>query len=186
LASKTISATPIEKLKRIDRNAVLIFYPIYNKATPGKSDELLGIVVGIVDIEKLFLTIKRKSTDGNFNFRISDITLDKNLEVINNIPDHVPSKVINKINFADRTWQVEVANIVNPWRAGASPESKLYIIFSVLATVIAIFAVLGSAGRNANSVREIAEKALEIENELKARVEAEKSFPIASKIYLLL
>lgn len=174
LASKTISATPVEKLKRIDRNAVLIFCPIYNKATPGKSGELLGIVVGIVDIEKLFLTIKRKSTDGNFNFRISDITLDKNLEVINNIPDHVPSKVINKINFADRTWQVEVANVVNPWRAGASPESKLYIIFSVLATLIAIFAVLGSAGRNANSMREIAKKALEIENELKARVEAEK------------
>lgn len=181
-AGKHISSTKVEKLAGSELAAILVYLPVYksrrneNPLETKAGAELLGFVVGTFDVNKIFGALTGKSLQNKMAFRVIDITPGSESGIlIDNVPDGAIATKIHTMKFGDRLWQLEMVSAAGNWRAGRSAESRLYLIFSVVVTLIAVFAVLGSAGRNASVIKQLARKATELEAELQARHVAEKA-----------
>ena len=179
-SGKAVAAAAVALL-RTRRPALLVFVPVYRLAfdsqtvTPAiRRDALRGFVVGVFDVESLLATLAREAQAKNLTFSVSDITGGAPTHVLmNTLPGQNSAAWSQQIEFADRTWRLDMQPANAQWAAGASDQAHLYSGLSVLVALLVAFASLGAAGRAAATGAEVAERTADLEQELGARKSAE-------------
>lgn len=137
---------------------VLVFQPTYHRninAGPNSAKirrkNLKGIIVCILDPSVLFASLE--SGPRKLNYRISDISdisdTKNPVTVFGSLPSAAVPLLTETLNFAGRLWQVELDLVDEYWHPVSTLQSRLYLLFSLVAAYLIAFSVLASAGRNA-------------------------------------
>ncbi|WP_417581952.1 PAS domain S-box protein [Nitrincola sp.] len=168
---------PMVPLLRSGKLGVLVFQAVYqdsqhplHQGVPGDELPLQGYVVGLYDIKAWLAPLVQLAEAQDINLRVSDVTLaDARTVLWDTLPAEQAAGWIRDINIASRTWRLEMEPATPTWKPGSTFEEQLYLVFSVIAAFMAVFATLGSAGRYAATRAEVAKRTQELREELQHR-----------------
>jgi PAS domain S-box-containing protein len=174
-------AAALVRLLRTKQRATLIFVPVYRAGfaaagatVEARREALRGFVVGAFDIEALFAPLTRQAQQNQFAYRVTDVSPGQSVQVLaDTLPPGVAPAWSRQVEFAGRTWRLEMHPAAGYRPAGASPQARVYLGVSVLAAFLVTFAALSAAGRNAAIASEVAKRTADLERELHARGVAE-------------
>jgi len=142
---------------RTDQDSILIFMPVYRQGfTAGGATveerrmALRGFVVGLYEVRALLSSVTQTAKARGLLFRVTDISPGEPAHVLmSTLPPSLTPTWHQETTFAGRTWQLELQSETTVWQQGSSLESRLYLGFSLVASLLVAFAVLGTAIRNA-------------------------------------
>ncbi|NMG56236.1 PAS domain S-box protein [Aromatoleum aromaticum] len=174
----TVRGVPLLRTKRL---SLLVFQPVHDVAR-GSWDaaaragprDLLGHVVGVFDVEKLFVPLAEAAHTRSIGFRVSDVTSGEPAQILlDEMPAGVAPTLRKEIGFGGRTWSLELAAKAPTGYVDTHGEEEIYLAFSVLAAVLVAYIALSNAGHTAAIQREVAEQTAELTRALDARLAAE-------------
>jgi PAS domain S-box-containing protein len=150
-------ATEIVPQLRTDQDSILLFMPVYRQGFTAEGatvDErrraLRGFVVGLYEVNTLFAPLTQAAEARGLLFRVTDISLGEPAQVlISTLPPSLTPTWHQETTVTGRIWQLELQPETAVWQNGASLESRLYLGFSMVASLLVAFTVLGTAIRNA-------------------------------------
>ena len=168
-------------LIRTGRPGVLVYVPVYRSGfdaaiveAAARREALRGFVIGVFDIERLFTPLAHAASQQQLAFRISDVTPGEAERVLAGaLTAGAAPSMSQEVEFAGRIWRLEMQPGRTDWQAGATLQARLFLGFEVLAAFLVAFATLASAGRNAATATEVAERTADLDRELRARRAAE-------------
>ncbi|MCX5869211.1 MAG: PAS domain S-box protein [Deltaproteobacteria bacterium] len=152
----TITATRIVSQLRTDQGTIILFMPVYHQdLTAGVATveerrmALRGFVVGLYEVKALFAALTQAADTRGLLFRVTDMSPGEPAQVLSSTLTAAATPAWHReIPFAGRTWQLELQPKTVVWQDGGSLQSRLYLGFSMVASLLVAFAVLGTAIRN--------------------------------------
>lgn len=193
--NKKITEVKVESLHRSKDPALLVFLPVpegYGRnrrmsidVLPLEGKSIRGFVVGVYDLSLLFKDLLETANQKNTYVRVVDYSSGTNpTTLLSNFPDAgVDQVAVSEIHLSGIKWRMDVAPIGKVWKPGRSNESKIYLVLSTLASLAAVYAALGSAGRSASAITKLARKTEELERELTGRKLAEEALKSSEDRY---
>ena len=179
-ASGAAAATGPLTLIRNGQSVVLVYVPVYRSGfdaaivdTEARHEALRGFVIGVFDVERLFAPLAHAASEHQLAFRISDATPGAERVLAGALRAGAAPRMSREVEFAGRIWRLEMQPGRTDWQAGARLQARLFLGFEVLAAFLVAFATLASAGRNAATAAEVAERTADLDRELRARRAAE-------------
>lgn len=193
--NKVITEVKADSLLRLKDSALLVYLPVFENfgrdirkgidLLPLEGKSVRGFVVGVYDLDLLFNELLGIAKQKGTYVRIIDYSSEVNQTVLlSNFPSADVEQVdATEINLSGIKWRMEVAPIGKVWKPGRSNESKIYLLLSTLASLAAVYAALGSAGRSASAITKLARKTDELERELRGRKLAEAALKSSEDRY---
>lgn len=180
--TNAIVTASIVSLLRTERRAILAFNPVYQRdfnpeaaSRDKRRQALLGFVVGVFDIEEIFLPLGRGAQNHRFLYRLTDITPgEAHYEIAGNLPADIKAEWRRELEFTDRLWRLEMWPDGGYWQPGVSFPSRLYYLFSILSSLLIVYAIVSAAGRQAATDALVEERTTKLNQELQARQFAEQ------------
>lgn len=156
---------------------VLVFQAVYqNSQHPLYMDvaseeyPLSGFLVALYDLQIWLQSLVQASVDDGIYLRLTDVSQPSVASVLlDTLPDGIDPIWVKDLEIASRTWRLEMQSIKPFWKPGSTVEEQLYLVFSVMAAFMAVFATLGSAGRFAATNAVVTQRTHELREELKQR-----------------
>ncbi|SEJ49218.1 PAS domain S-box-containing protein [Pseudomonas linyingensis] len=159
---RAITSEPIH-LVRSERQATLVFIPVWRFTQGQLEEELNGYVVGVIDIEKLFAPLLAKARNNDFGVRIADITPGTSQHVfIDRLPAGAEPTWHRDLQIEGRIWRLEMASHGPLRQPGSTQEERLFLGFSMATAFLAVFATLGGAGRQVTVTRQVNERTAQL------------------------
>jgi PAS domain S-box-containing protein len=142
---------------RTDHDTIILFMPVYHQdlaagvaTVEARRMALRGFVVGLYEVKVLFAALAQAADTRGLLFRVTDMNPGKPAQVLmSTLPATATPAWHQEIAFGGRIWQLELQPKTVLWRDGDSLQSRLYLGFSMLVSLLVAFAVLGTAIRNA-------------------------------------
>ncbi len=148
-----------DELLRTQRSSLLVFLPVLS---PG-DESLDGYVVGVLDLQHLLDDLTRLAQAQALAFRVHDVSPGTPSRVLyDTLPAQATPEVSRELQIGGLVWRIDMARIAPDRDAGATPAVRAYLGFSVFASLLVAFAVLGSAGRNAATNARVRERITEL------------------------
>jgi PAS domain S-box-containing protein len=153
----TMVVTRIVSSLRADQGTIILFLPVYHQdlaagvaTVEERRMALRGFVVGLYEVRALFTVLTQATDTRGLLFRVTDVSPGEPAQVLSStLPAAVTPAWHQETTFAGRTWQLELQPKTVVWQDGGSLQSRLYLGFSMLVSLLVAFAVLGTAIRNA-------------------------------------
>lgn len=139
LSHDLIATEPVKLIQGIDKRAsILLFKSVHDHH--GGHDELVGYVLMILEVEKLF-SEHFEGSKSYLDLTIQDITLAKQVMNIYQSPYHSETKnnlltTFEDFEFADRVWRVTGSEIEDHYFLNENSFAVLILIFSLGLTFI--------------------------------------------------
>ena len=179
--SGRIVSAAVVPLIRTGRQAFLAFNPVYHRgfaaaaaSVTARRRALRGYVVGVFDVQKLFMPLARAAAAHHLEFRVQDVTPGDPVHLLEGgLSGRGAAGWQREVKFTDRVWRLEMRPEGGYWHAGTGLQSRIYFGFSVLAAFLIAYAVLSAAGRQRATEAVVATRTGELEQQLEARRAAE-------------
>ncbi len=184
LANGTTAASDQVHLPRTERHASLVYIPVWRQAEDPQARRLAGYVVGVLDIPQLFAPLIEHAREHRFAARITDVTPGSPPRpLIDDLPGGASPDWQRDFHFGGRTWRLEMQPDTPPRLPGSTSEERLFLGFSTLIALLAVFATLSSAGRHTLVSRQVGERTAQLRSELEARSAAERALHLSEERY---
>lgn len=181
-SGKAISSDLIQ-LVRNQKQAFFAYVPVWHLADRNEPSTLKGFVVGVVDLQKLFAPLRSRAKDNQFALRISDInTSGVSRILVDNLPVDGQPLWQRDFNIEGRNWRIEMLPF-QPLSKTGSAEERIFLFVALLTALLAAFATLSSAERQAFVARQVSERTVQLSQELDARAVAEQSLQVSEERY---
>ena len=153
----TMVATRIVSQLRTDQGTIFLFMPVYHQdlaagvaTVEERRMALRGFVVGLYEARALFAALTQATDTRGLLFRVTEVSPGEPGQVLSStLPAAATPTWHQETTFAGLTWQLELQPKTVVWQDGGSLQSRLYLGFSMLVSLLVAFAVLGTAIRNA-------------------------------------
>lgn len=176
--SQSPIASGLLPLARTDRQVTLVFMPVW------QDRQLAGYVVGTLDLQQLFAPLLLHARQQGLQSRVTDITPGaRAVTLIDELPAQIEPEWNHTFRFWGRVWQLDMQPTVPYWQPGASSEERVFLGFSMLTALLAVFATLSSASRHHEVRRQVGERTAQLRSELDARTTAEHALHISEQRY---
>ncbi|AKU11477.1 sensory transduction histidine kinase [Azoarcus sp. CIB] len=179
--SGTSHLVRVVPLLRTKHMSLLVFHPVRGIARASwigagraGTHDLLGHVVGVFDVEQLFVPLAAAARARNIGFRVSDMTAGGTVQtLLDEMPSGAKPAMRRSIEFGGRTLSLEMAPDGSAAVIGHRLEERIYQVFSVLAALLVAYVSLSNAGHTAAIEAEVAERTADLKRALDARLAAE-------------
>ncbi len=169
---------------------LLVFLPVYGPtfdpswATEEvRRSDFRGVVVGVFEAAGVLSPVAERAAREHLLYSVSDVSPDTTVRLLAGTLEAGAQDWWSDIDFAGRTWRLQMAPGEQAWVAGASPDARALLLGSVLAGFLIAFAALGAAGRLTVTAREVAARTEDLERELRGRREAEAALRASETRY---
>jgi len=181
--SAAVQALPLADLLHDDRLGVLVFMPVYragfdpSTASPdARREAVSGMVVGRFDLVAMLAPLAEASAARGLSWRLIDVTAGEPMQLLGgDLPEQARSEWRRRVEFAGRVWQLDLQRSIAAVPFGSSLQSRLFLLLSVAAGFFAAYASLAAGGRHAATAEQVAERTAALQQELRARREAEQA-----------
>ncbi|MCK2125835.1 PAS domain S-box protein [Thauera aromatica] len=184
LGNGSTAASDQVRLVRTERHASLVYIPVWRQAGERQPQHLAGYVAGVLDIPQLFAPLIERAREHRFAARITDVTPGSPARLlVDGLPGEAEPDWQRDFHFGGRTWRLEMQPDTPPRLPGSSSEERLFLGFSMLIALLAVFATLSSAGRHTLISRQVGERTAQLRSELEARSAAELALHLSEERY---
>lgn len=171
-------------LARTNRQASLVYIPVWRLTNGQQAQQLAGFVVGVIDMHQFFSPLLKHAQELGLLTRISDVTSDNpTVRLIDDIPADIHPDWRHDFRFNGRVWRLEMQPANPYWQPGSTSEEHFFLGFAVLMSLLAVFATLSSAGRHSDIRRQVGERTAQLRHELEARSAAEAALHSSEERY---
>ena len=182
--NKTPIASGPLPLARTNRQATLVFIPVWLLNRSSQDQQLAGYVVGTIDLQQLFSPLQLHAREHGLLSRVTDMTPgNQAISLLNELPDDAQPEWSYTFPFWGREWLLEMQPATPYWQPGASSEERFFLSFAMLTALLAAFATLSSASRHQYVRRQVTERTAQLRHELEARSAVEAALHISEERY---
>jgi len=160
-------------LTRTDADTLLAFQPVPPLRGTEQSTASPGVIVGVFDLELLLAPLLKQAANHGLALRIINITQPAQPQVLTDrIPADSPIFKQQILQTREHRWQLDATLLAPPHTTSGEIE-QFYLLFSILAAILAAYTTLSIAERNLATQLTVQRRTRDLNLELKRRLEAE-------------
>ncbi|MCQ8896818.1 CHASE domain-containing protein [Limnobacter humi] len=177
IKNEAMATTPVP-LVRSSQLALIVFIPVKKATSARAQPELQGYIAAFINLRTLLNPLEKKAMDGHIRFRLADVTTEgpsRRLIIRSTLRLGDTVRLNRKIYFGGRVWTLELAQDPPGMGTAQRNEQRIAYLICVFGVLLAVLTLLGSASRNAEYLSKLGERTQDLEQELKARKQAEEA-----------
>ncbi|HEY1058132.1 MAG TPA: CHASE domain-containing protein [Limnobacter sp.] len=177
LKNEPMATNPVQVI-RSNQSSIIVFIPVKKATSTRGQPELQGYIAAFFNVRTLLNPLEKKAMDGHIRFRLSDITTEgpnRRLIIRSTLRSGDTVRLNRKIYFGGRVWTLELAQDPPGMGTAQRNEQRIAYVICVFGVLLAVLTLLGSASRNAEYLGKLGERTQDLEQELKARKQAEEA-----------
>lgn len=174
-----VTSALLQEAGKPARRSVLVFVPVYDPgfdpfaASPSRrSVALRGFILSMHDAQVLLEPLTREADRHGLRLHVLDLTAVREpvpLVGTTGATEAGALRSATDIEFAGRTWRIELEKDEQVWRAGSGWLPKEQIGLSLVAALLVALTTLIITGRTATVTAEVSARTRELDHELEAR-----------------